>query len=33
VAEVMVDGDQAHLIRARETFADLVRGEQLIEQP
>jgi len=28
--EVMVDGDQIHLIRARETFADLVRGEQLI---
>lgn len=29
-AEVMVDGDQHHLIRARETFDDLVRGEALI---
>ena len=28
--EVMVDGEQIHLIRARETIADLVRGEQLI---
>ncbi|HEY5718620.1 MAG TPA: diaminopimelate decarboxylase [Motiliproteus sp.] len=27
-AEVMVDGDQAHLVRARETFADQIRGEQ-----
>ena len=26
-AEVMVDGDQAHLVRARETFADIIRGE------
>ena len=25
--EVMVDGDEMHLIRARETFADLIRGE------
>ena len=33
VAEVMVDGNQLHLIRARETFADLVRGEQLIKKP
>ena len=33
VAEIMVDGNQAHLIRARETFADLVRGEQLIKEP
>lgn len=33
VAEVMVDGNQAHLIRAKETFADLVRGEQLIKEP
>ena len=32
VAEVMVDGDQLHLIRSRETIADLVRGEQLIEE-
>jgi diaminopimelate decarboxylase len=29
-SEVMVDGEQVHLIRARETVADLVRGEQLI---
>jgi diaminopimelate decarboxylase len=29
-SEVMVDGEQVHLIRARETIADLVRGEQLI---
>ncbi len=32
VAEVMVDGDQLHLIRSRETIADLVRGEQLIAE-
>ncbi len=25
--EIMVDGDDMHLIRSRETFADLVRGE------
>lgn len=29
-AEVMVDGDQAHLIRARESFEDQVRGEKLL---
>jgi diaminopimelate decarboxylase len=29
-AEVMVDGAQAHLVRERETFADLVRGEHLL---
>ncbi len=29
-AEIMVDGDQAHLVRARETIEDLVRGEQLL---
>ncbi len=29
-AEVMVDDSQFHLIRKRETLADLVRGEQLI---
>ena len=29
-AEVMVDCGQAHLIRARETFADLRRGESLL---
>lgn len=26
-AEIMVDGDQAHLVRERETFADIIRGE------
>jgi len=30
VAEIMVDGEQTHLIRARETVADLVRGEKLL---
>lgn len=29
-AEVMVDGDSAHLIRARESFEDLVRGEAVL---
>ena len=29
-AEVLVDGDQWHLIRERETFEDLVRGEHLL---
>jgi diaminopimelate decarboxylase len=29
-AEVMVDGDKAHLVRARETIDDLVRGESLL---
>jgi len=29
-AEVMVDGDTAFLVRARESFEDLVRGEQLL---
>jgi diaminopimelate decarboxylase len=29
-AEVMVDRDQAHLVRARESFDDLVRGESLL---
>ena len=32
VAEVMVDGDQIHLVRERETIEDLVRGEQLIKE-
>jgi len=27
-AEVMVDGDQAYLVRARETIADLYAGER-----
>ncbi len=30
-AEVMVDGDRAVQVRARETFDDLVRGEHLLE--
>ena len=29
-AEIMVDGDEIHLIRERESFDDLIRGEQLI---
>ena len=32
VAEIMVDGEQTHLIRARETVADLVRGEKLLPE-
>jgi diaminopimelate decarboxylase len=32
VAEVMIDGNKTHLIRARETVEDLVRGEQLIKE-
>lgn len=31
-AEVMVDGDQMHLIRARETFADMIRGEAVLPE-
>jgi len=30
--EVMVDGDKMYLVRCRETFADLVRGESLLPQ-
>jgi len=30
VAEIMVAGEQVHLIRQRETLQDLVRGEQLL---
>lgn len=29
-AEVLVDGDRAHLVRTRESFADLMLGEQLL---
>jgi diaminopimelate decarboxylase len=29
-AEILVDGDKAHLIRQRETTADQIRGEHLI---
>src|SRR5699024_3013837 len=32
VAEVMVDNDQAHVIRAREIFADLWRDERLLTE-
>lgn len=31
-AEVMVDGDKAHLIRQREVLSDLWRGEQLLPE-
>ena len=31
-AEVLVDGNQHHLIRARESFDDVIRGEQLLPQ-
>ncbi|PID34250.1 MAG: hypothetical protein CR976_01290 [Thiotrichales bacterium] len=30
VAEIMVDGDQMHVVRAGETLDDLMRGEQLL---
>ena len=30
-AEVMVDGDKMHLVRERETFEDLIRGESIIQ--
>lgn len=30
VAEVMVDGDQFHVVRKRESFEDLVRGESIL---
>jgi diaminopimelate decarboxylase len=29
-AEVLVDGDNVHIIRERETFADQMQGERLI---
>ena len=32
VAEVMVDKKKIHLVRARETLEDLVRGEQLVQE-
>ncbi|SRR5579875_1540191 len=32
-AELLVDGRQVHLIRHRETFEDLVRGEPLVDVP
>lgn len=30
--ELLVDGDQVHVIRERENFVDLIRGEHLVEQ-
>jgi diaminopimelate decarboxylase len=30
-AEILVDDTDAHLIRERDTFEDLVRGEKIIE--
>ena len=30
-AEVLVDGAEAHVVRERETFEDLIRGEKLVE--
>ncbi len=32
-AEVMVDGNLTHLVRARENIEDLWKGEQIMEQP
>ncbi|MDG1693602.1 MAG: diaminopimelate decarboxylase [Porticoccaceae bacterium] len=32
VAEVMIDGNQVHLVRARESLEDLFKGEQLIKE-
>jgi len=29
--EVLVDGDQAHVVRERETFEDLIRGEKIVD--
>jgi len=29
VAEVLVRGDQIHVIRQRENFGDLIRGEEI----
>jgi diaminopimelate decarboxylase len=31
-AEVVVDGDQMHLVRTRETFEDMIRGETFISE-
>jgi diaminopimelate decarboxylase len=28
-AEILIDGDQAHLIRARQSYEDLTRGESI----
>ncbi len=29
--EILVDGDKAHVVRERETFEDLIRGEKIID--
>ena len=29
-SEILVDDDKLHLIKNRETFADLINGEQLL---
>jgi diaminopimelate decarboxylase len=29
-AEVMVDGERVYVVRQRETFADLIRGESCL---
>jgi len=31
-AEVIVDGDQMYLVRARETIEDMLRGEAIIPE-
>ncbi|MGZ3510552.1 MAG: diaminopimelate decarboxylase [Candidatus Binataceae bacterium] len=31
--EIMVDGAEAHVVRARESFEDLVRGEKIVNLP
>ncbi|WP_049722852.1 diaminopimelate decarboxylase [Gilvimarinus polysaccharolyticus] len=31
-AEILVDGDQIHVIRERESFVDMIRGEHIVEQ-
>lgn len=30
--EILVNGSEAHLVRERETFADIIRGEKLIDE-
>ncbi|WP_041522113.1 diaminopimelate decarboxylase [Gilvimarinus agarilyticus] len=30
--EILVDGDQIHVIRERESFVDMIRGEHIVEQ-
>ncbi len=31
VAEILVDGSEAHVIRERESFEDIIRGEKIVE--